>query len=589
MHIYNSIKHREVKAVDTTSNHSSSPYQIDNPSDCERRAMLEYILQIQNRSEDLDDIIELMSPPEDIVNICPPGSAKDIKVAIIGAGESGLAAALELKKTGCNITLFEASNRIGGRVFTYYFDRSKKYYGELGPMSIPVSHETTWHYINLLKINTSPFVINNENSLFYLRDERATNDAKGKSVLKNIYSKFQLSTSEINKSWSELQEKIYDEYFKILTPEERKELIQVKSKYTENIERIDKLSYRNAYENLGLSEDAIAMLSYLEGNEQFFRLSLTEMLQEYYTADKDYTYRIDEGMIKLPHLLYEALCGRVEDVYKDISKDNLGSVNIRMATPITGIYNASDSKGIHLKYKDSLSKKESLEEFDYVICTIPFSSLRRVEIKPLFSVLKMQAINEMNYEVAQKIYMFLKERFWERGGASKKIIGGRSLTDLPLTSVYYPCDHAKAVENKYGNWISKPNVKAKEPGVLLASYSWCQEALRLGSETPELQINDVIRYIEKIHNIPLNYINDKIIDFRSIIWSDVQYIWAAGALSKPGDKTLFSYSVTVPEMENKVLFAGEHISQKHVTQQGALQSGMIAANEVAKQISNCKR
>jgi monoamine oxidase len=45
---------------------------------------------------------------------------------------------------------------------------------------------------------------------------------------------------------------------------------------------------------------------------------------------------------------------------------------------------------------------------------------------------------------------------------------------------------------------------------------------------------------------------------------------------------LFSHVVTQPELEDRVFFAGEHISQKHVTQQGALNSGMIAANEVAK-------
>lgn len=568
-----------------TFNNSSSPNIVDNPSDCERRAMLEYILKMQNRLEDFNNIIELMSPADDIVNVCKPGLGKRVKVAIIGAGEAGLAAALELKKIGCNITLFEASSRIGGRVFTYYFDRVNKYYGEFGPMSIPISHETTWHYINLLKINTTPFVCDNENSLFYLRNERAVRDNKGKSVIKNIYPNFHLKNSERKRTWFELQNKIYDKYFKPLNTIERKELVQIKSKYAKKIEEIDKLSYRAAYENLDLSADAIAMLGYLEGKEQFFKLSLTEILQGYYTADEEYTYRIDEGMIKLPYLLYEALCDNVEDVYKNIEKDKLGYVKIKTSTPITGIYNKTDSNYITLKYKDSLNNKESLEEFDYVVCAIPFSSLRRVDINPLFTVSKMQAINEMNYEVAQKIYIFLKERFWEMGSQSKRIIGGRSFTDLPLTSIYYPSDHAKALENRYGNWEFKGNVKPKDPGVLLASYNWCQDAIRLGSEIPELQINDVIRYIEKIHTLPEHYIDDKIIDYRSLIWSDVQYIWAAGALSKPEDKNIFSYTVTMPEMSNKVFFAGEHISQKHVTQQGALQSGMIAANEVAKQIS----
>ncbi len=87
-----------------------------------------------------------------------------------------------------------------------------------------------------------------------------------------------------------------------------------------------------------------------------------------------------------------------------------------------------------------------------------------------------------------------------------------------------------------------------------------------------------------MHELPPHYINENFIDYKSLIWSDVQYIWGAGALSKPQEKTLFSYAVTIPEMGNRVFFAGEHISQKHASQQGALQSGMISANEVAKQI-----
>ena len=565
---------------------SNSPYQIDNPGECERYTMLEYILKMQNRLDDLSNIIDLMSPPKDITNLCPTGCAKNIKVAVIGAGEAGLAAAFELRKTGCNITLFEASHRIGGRVYTYYFDRNRKYSSELGPMSIPVSHETTWHYINLFKLHTSPFVNHNDNGLFYVRDERAINDAKGKSVENNIYPKFNLSQIERKKAWSELREKIYKKYLSSLSIELRRELIQVKSEYSKSITEIDKLSYRNAYENVDLSQDSISMLAYLEGKEQFFSLSLTEMLQQYYTADFEYTYRITDGMINLPHSLYEALCDKNEEAYKGISKEQLGKIEIKMGFPVKGIYNSFSKDKIILKYTDYRNTKETSEEFDYVICAIPFSSLRRIEIEPLFSTTKMQAINEMNYEIAHKIYLHLKERFWEMGNASKKIVGGCSFTDLPLVSIHYPSDHAKPVANKYGKWVLKPRTSPEEAGVLLASYSWCQEAERLGNENPELQIDDVMRYIEKVHGLSPHYLDDKLIDYKSLIWSDVQYIWTAGALSKPEDKTLFSYVVTVPEMSNKVFFAGEHISQKHVSQQGALQSGMIAASQVAKQIKD---
>jgi monoamine oxidase len=78
------------------------------------------------------------------------------------------------------------------------------------------------------------------------------------------------------------------------------------------------------------------------------------------------------------------------------------------------------------------------------------------------------------------------------------------------------------------------------------------------------------------------------IDYKSILWSDIQYIWSAACETKPEDKINFSYIVTLPEMDDKVFFAGEHISQKHAWQQGALQTGMIAANKVAENIRHRK-
>lgn len=566
-------------------NNSSYISQIENPSDYERYSMLEHVLKKQNRLDDLNNIINLMSPPKDITNICPIGCAKDIKVAIIGAGESGLAAAFELRKIGCNITLFEASQRIGGRVYTYYFDRNNRKYGELGPMSIPVSHYTTWHYINLFNLDTSPFVNKNNNSLIYVRGKKAVNDAKERSVAKNIHPQFDLSNSDKKKLKIQAHNNIYKQYLDSLTPEERRELIEVKAKYSKNIEEIDRLTYRNVYEKLGFSEDAISMLGYLNGSKQFFELSFIEILQQYYTADSEFNYSINDGMISLPLSLFRALSDNEENIYKGIDKNKLGTVNTKMGTAIDGIYEYSEKNKIVLKYIEGETKKENLEEFDYVICAIPFQSLRRIDTKPNFTVKKMQAINEMNYETSQKIYLYMKERFWEMGNKSKRIIGGMTFTDLPLTNICYPSDHAEAIYDKYGKRYNLKNgTSPREPGVLLASYSWGKEAMGLGNENHEIQIKDLIRYIEKIHELPNHYVDENLIDYKSLIWSDVQYIWGAAALSKPKDKILFSYAAGLPEMGDRVFFSGEHISQKHGSQQGALQSGMIAANEVANQI-----
>ena len=130
-----------------------------NPTDEERHKMLMITLEEANRTEDFDNLVELLSPPKDITTIGAPGSCKGIKVGIIGGGIAGLSSAFELRKLGFDVTIFEMQeNRIGGRIYTHYFDKDKRVYGELGAMRIPVDHETTWHYINTFGLKTRPFI-----------------------------------------------------------------------------------------------------------------------------------------------------------------------------------------------------------------------------------------------------------------------------------------------------------------------------------------------------------------------------------------------------------------------------------------------
>jgi monoamine oxidase len=565
------------------------PFQFDNPTDEQRHQLFKYILSEEDRMEDYENIIQLLSPPPEITTICPPGCGKGSNVAVIGAGQAGLSSAFELRKTGCNVTIFEASNRIGGRMFTYYFDKNKKYYGDLGAMRISPSHETTWHYINLFGVNTIPFVSRNVDSLFYVRNGRARNDPEGISVARNIYPRFNLTEEERNTPWQKLSGRVYDKFFKTLTTEQRKELIEIKPSYSDEIALRDNLNYRQAYESTGLSQDAIAMLAYLSTfDAAFFNLSLVEILQEVYTADFAFTYTMDGGMSTLPNAFYNALNDNLPNAYGNINKRDLGKVNFRMESAIDGIYKLSNEENITLEVRDTTNNQISFEKFDYVVCAIPFTSLRRVAIHPQFSVIKMQAIRELNFEAAQKTFLFLKDRFWEKGSETQRIVGGTSSTDLPLISISYPSDHAMQVRGQFNRWTLKPNASPNEPGVLLASYNLAYDAVRLGNENCSLRIMDVKRQTEEVHGLPRGYLDQKIISWASLYWNEVPYIWTGVCLSKPQDKILFSYNVTQPEMNERVFFAGEHISQKHGWQQGALRTGMIAANEIAKRIRTLK-
>ncbi|MEM6297334.1 MAG: NAD(P)/FAD-dependent oxidoreductase [Bacteroidota bacterium] len=80
------------------------------------------------------------------------------EVAIIGAGCAGLCAAYELMQLGLRPVIYEASDRIGGRTYTYRFDRDPKAYAEIGAMRIPKGYHPLVHdYMDRFGLKLIPF------------------------------------------------------------------------------------------------------------------------------------------------------------------------------------------------------------------------------------------------------------------------------------------------------------------------------------------------------------------------------------------------------------------------------------------------
>src|SRR6185295_8723360 len=66
-------------------------------------------------------------------------------IAIVGAGMAGLVAAWLLQRAGLQVRLYEASQRVGGRVRTLREGFSSGLYAEAGAMRIPAPHKLTLH------------------------------------------------------------------------------------------------------------------------------------------------------------------------------------------------------------------------------------------------------------------------------------------------------------------------------------------------------------------------------------------------------------------------------------------------------------
>ncbi|EPR13310.1 flavin monoamine oxidase family protein [Ruminiclostridium papyrosolvens] len=550
------------------------PPQPDNPSFEERQTMAKYALYRTCHPEDYCNILNAFSPSENITSIAKPGQFKGKSVGIIGGGLAGMAAAFELRKLGLDITILEASEeRIGGRVYTYYFDREKKLYGELGPMRIPVNHETVWHYINLFKLDTRPFIQSDPETFIYLHQRRARNDPYGKNVMKYIYPTYDLASWEAKTAWQELGYYGIEAPVLEAPPAARIEVIQVKPRYSRQLLFWDSLNTRQMFEYKKLSQGAINLLSNLFpiGGE-FLYHNYVDLVQEYFPVNFWFLYEITGGMVNLPLAFHRSFTSNaLWEYYPDIPAELLGKVTWKQGVKVKGIYKCLEDGRVTLTYDNTKLMETGYENYDYIVCAVPFSVLRTFEISPMFSSLKMQAIKEVTYGNSQKTLLNCNRRFWEEQG----IYGGGSYTDLPVTAIWYTSSRGQVPQG-----LNQRSTES-EPGVIVGSYNFNLDAVRLGNMTDEDRFDKVKRNVEEVHGLSKGYLNNIVTDFKTQVWDNDPLFRGAFCYFTPQQKKLFSWIMTLPEYGDRVYFAGEHVSAIHRWQQGALKSGMEAANAIA--------
>ncbi|KNF09771.1 L-amino-acid oxidase [Gottschalkia purinilytica] len=544
----------------------------DNPTDSERHELILNNLRDLNRTDDYYNIIKYLGPMKEITKIAPPGKFKGKKIGIIGAGAAGLSAAFELRKLGFDITILESSNRIGGRIYTYYFDKDKKLYGELGPMRIPVSHGTSWHYLNILNLNTTYFPQDDPNAFIYINNVRVRSDPEGENVRREIYPLFNLSNWEKRLPWTSLLQYTPESTLLSMPSDIRKEILQIRKHYHPMVSYWDHFNARQAFQHFGISNCALNMLSGLSPIlAAFWYYGYIEMLFEFLSLSFVDLYRIEGGFSNITKAFFESLTSSNPKEYENIPSSSLGKVDFRLNTRVSGIYQSSNRNKVILKYKVKKNKEYEEESFDYVICTMPFSILRTTDVFPPFSNRKQQAIRELEYVDSQKTALLCNRRFWQEGGPAQRIVGGDSNTDLAIADIWYP--------------PYTPN--SNEPGVLIASYNLTTDAVRVGGLPIDIRIEVIKRQVEQVHGLTPGYLDSIVEGYASMDWiSEPNYLGAFGYF-RPEQKRLLSYYTIAPEYNNRLLFAGDHTSISHGWLNGSFQTAMKAANDIAIHCNMC--
>jgi monoamine oxidase len=485
------------------------------------------------------------------------------QVTIIGAGVAGLAAALELEALGHSVRIFEAGAEPRGRAWTHRF--SDGTYAEFGPMRIPQHHDYTHHYVKRCGLELRRFVTAHENlSCFYdIRGVRV----RMRDAVKELYDHFDLSPQQREDQVPpQMLARAVADVVEGLTDAERASL-KTGTLASDRLREIDRMTM-GEFLRMRCGDDATELIGSATGLEQMYDRTATMLLRDALTATGNRFEEIVGGMDMLPRAMAKLVKGEIVT-----------------HSPVRGIHRRPDGRVDLAVERDGSTMLETCE---VVLCTIPFSVLQLLDVEPPFEKAKTAAVRNLGFESSTKVLLHCRRRFWE---SDYGIAGGASQSDLLYRALYYPSDNAVAVTEPepsrrrfnpmYGGYVNgefapaSPDVSA-QPGVLLGSYTWGQDARRLGQRSHEERVDIVVRQIARIH--PEIAEPGMVDDHASMFWDSYPWTNASFAELLPGQQSTMHADTTTPE--GNVHFAGEHTSLDTGWMQGAIASALRAAREI---------
>ncbi|MEC4817609.1 MAG: NAD(P)/FAD-dependent oxidoreductase [Scytonema sp. PMC 1069.18] len=460
------------------------------------------------------------------------------RITILGAGIAGLVAAYELERLGHEVEIMEGSSRIGGRVWTHRFgDALDAPYAELGAMRIPSEHELTLHYVEemglsdkLCKFMTvfeeGNAMMNMQGKIFRMKD--------APRILQNQYQGILTDTRYSEKT------RLFAAWLKtiintIAPGQLRAEFDRdLSSHLMDELERLDLEPF--------FSEDGetIDLHSFLTANPSF-RAKCSQGLDIFLG---DIVTETSHDLLQL-HGGMDQLIQRLAASIKAPIYCNREVVALRVR---------QNQVEIEWKENGQLYTQNS----DYVLCTIPFSVLRKMELSG-FDDDKLDSIHNTVYCPGTKVAFHTRESFWSKDG----IKGGASFSGEGVRQTYYP-------SVKFN-----PN----SGSVMLASYTIGDDAERMAMMSESERFEYVQNVVSKIHpelNTP-----GMIVDKASIAWGN--YKWSAGGCTVHWDDAdgQINY-LKAQRPQNTLFFAGEHCSRFPAWLQGSIESALEAVYDILK-------
>jgi monoamine oxidase len=438
-------------------------------------------------------------------------------VIVIGAGLAGLSAAYDLQRAGWKVTVLEARDRVGGRVYSLR-RFSNGLVAEAGGEFIEESHTRMLALAEQFNLE-----LGQVGSWQGQAADWASFEGKAGPMINPEIWGANLH-EEVEKIWRALAD-LGD-----LVPDPTRPQVARGAEYLDSKSTADWINSLDVHPLA--KKDFIQHIrsEYTCEPERHSMLDLARNVSMYYTTlERNTNYRVVGGNDLIPRALADAL------------------PDVRLNAPVTSIRALPDEVVVTCTQANSHLTISSA----FAILAIPLTVARLIEFNPPLPVAHQKMVDEISYGAVTKVLIEYRQRFWDEKGWN-----GRLVTDAPIVYTWHATSH---VEDHHG---------------VLTVYTGGEPGARLAALTDEERIRTAVAEIEKIFPGSSELIECT----ATVAWPNEPYTRGSYAAFAPGEVT--AHWKTLFEPAGRLFFAGEHATSVQGFMEGAVESGQRAAKNI---------
>lgn len=455
------------------------------------------------------------------------GGGDGPRIVIVGGGMAGLHAAWRLQKLGIPSTIYEASKRTGGRMFTDRKTFPDGMHCELGGELIDTGHQTMHDLAAELGIE-----------LYDYHDDDPTLDH-----LVAHFGGQRLGMQQVLDGFTPIAAKI-DEALATLPDQE--DLFVYYDKPNGG-EALDALSIRAWLDQIGASGVVRELLEVAYNIEYGLETDVQNVLNMLFLISTD-TSKFDEFGDSDERFHTKA----GNDTYTKLLADGLPGGSIELDATLRAI--KARGEGWTLTFDRDATSFDV--EADHVVLTLPFTRLREVDIQAELPAAKRKAIDEIGYGTNAKLMCGFSSRVWRSGGSSN----GSSYTDLGYQSTW-----------------ETSRLQPGDSGII-TNFTGGAVGLAAGDGTPEQRMAGFLDGFDQVFPGAKAASNGKVARMH---WPTHPQTLGSYSCYTVGQYTTITGVEAVPV--GTLHFAGEHTNlDAQGYMEGAALSGAVVAGEIAE-------